>query len=81
MSNHSNTDDELRNQITEIIYGADWQETEVADAHKPDVEVIMKLVQADRKKRELEVLLSIPLNAHKYYIKGRISELREELGL
>lgn len=34
----------LRNIITSSIYGGDWKETDVADAYKPDVEVIMDAV-------------------------------------
>ena len=37
----------LRNQITAIIYGEEWEASDIADAHKPDVEAIMKLVEKE----------------------------------
>lgn len=38
------TREELKDQITEIIYGADWKDQDVADAFKPDVEAAMKVI-------------------------------------
>jgi len=38
--------EELKDEITSIIYGADWKESDLVDAFKPDVEAAMKLVDA-----------------------------------
>ena len=36
--------EELKDQLTSIMYGADWKNTDIADAHKPDVEVAMMFI-------------------------------------
>lgn len=45
------TDGELRDELTEIMYGADWRK-EYAKAHKPDVEAAMKRIHQQRQRWE-----------------------------
>lgn len=41
----SDTDkSELEDEITSIIYGANWKQQDIADAFKPDVKAVMKLI-------------------------------------
>lgn len=48
---HKKQDEEtLRDEITSIIYGADWKDTDIAKAFKPDVEAVMSLITERDKK-------------------------------
>ena len=45
-------DTELRDEITGIIYGADWKSRSIAKSHKPDVEAAMEVITLHTQKAE-----------------------------
>lgn len=60
------TSNDLRDEITSVIYGDDWKTSDIADAFKPDVEAIIKLFEqtVESAKPTIYKDVSAPENCH-----------------